>query len=101
MVGMTFPAMRKQLDIQREHDMLMFLMDTPELFEIIVPREYRASLRMATDVLCWVLHHDVDSHSHSYAAHFAEMLKDIREVLDKIAPPGEPPEGEYIVDQEG
>lgn len=99
---MTFPPMRPQLEIQHEHDMLMFVMSTPQLLRAIVPPEYRSALAAATDVLCWVLHHDVGSHPHSHASDFARILKDLKESLNSI--PGfmeEEPDGEYIVDQEG
>lgn len=99
---MTYPPMRKQIDVQREHDLLMTLMDNPQLFCVVVPREYRAAVTAATDALCWVLHHDVDSHDpSSHAAAFSVMLQDIRETLESIGGPFEPMGDEYIVDQEG
>jgi hypothetical protein len=100
---MTFPPMRAQLEIQLKHDMLMCLMADRRLLEIAVPKEYHAALAMATDALCWVLHHDVDSHHHAHAADFARVLRDIQEGLKEIGYTWDAPPGvEYVVgDVEG
>ncbi|HXA25592.1 MAG TPA: hypothetical protein VNW90_25215 [Acetobacteraceae bacterium] len=97
---MTFPPMRPQLEIQLKHDMLMCLMGDSRLLQAIVPRQYHAALAMATDALCWVLHHDVESHPHSHAGDFAQCLKDIQEGLESIGGPFEPPpDTEYVVEE--
>ena len=91
--------MRPQMEIQLKHDMLMDLMSNPGLLQAVVPREYHAALAMATDAICWVLHHDVDSHPHSHASDFAQCLKDIKEGLESAGYTWEPPEDrEYVVD---
>lgn len=97
--GMTFPAMRPQIEIQFMHDMLMGMFATKGLAEAVVPREYRGALAMATDCLCWVLRHDVDAHPHSHAGDFARVLQDVKTDLEKIGWGWEPPEGaEYRVE---
>jgi hypothetical protein len=95
---MTFPPMRPQLEVQLQHDILMSLMTDPRLLRAVVPKEYHAALAMATDALCWVLHHDVDSHPQSHAGDFAQVLKDVREGLDEIGFTWEPPSDvEYVI----
>jgi hypothetical protein len=96
---MTYPPMRPQLEIQFQHDMLMTLLSDSRLLQAVVPEEYHASLAMATDCLCWVLHHDVDSHPHSHASDFAQCLKDIKEGLAAVGFTWEPPpDHEYVVE---
>ena len=95
---MNFPPMRPQLEIQFLHDMLSGLYDDPRLVAAVIPKEYRASLAMALDCCCWVLHHDVDSHPSVHASDFAMIIRDLKEHLEKLGWDWEPA-GKYIVEE--
>lgn len=95
-----FPPMRPQLEVQYQHDMLMTLLSDPRLLQAIVPEDYHPSIAMAADALCWVLHHDVDTHPDSHASDFAECLKDIKLGLESVGYTQEaPPDRDYIVEE--
>jgi hypothetical protein len=96
---MTYPPMRPQLEIQFLHDMLLGVYSDPQLVRAVIPEPYRSPLAMVLDCVCWVLHHDTESHPNAYAAGFATMMRDLREDLEKLGWDWEPMNGEYIVEE--
>jgi hypothetical protein len=91
--------MRPQLELQFLHDMLGGVYSDPRLVEAVIPKEYRDSLAMVLDCLCWALHHDTDTHPNAHAANFGQMMRDLREELEKLGWDWEPA-GEYKIVEE-
>lgn len=97
---MIFPPMRPQVEIQHVHDLLMDVLTDEELIDELDVREMVSPLRLVTDCLCWVLHHDVASHPDSHASHFADMVHWLREDLAEMGHTWEPGAGGYIIEED-
>ena len=95
----TFPPMRPQIELQRVHDMLMTVLGNHGLTVALVPESQLRPLMLATDCLCWALHHDVDSHPSAHASHFARIIQDLRHDLEEVGYMDDRPESEYIIEE--
>lgn len=97
---MTFPPMRPQIEVQHAHDLIMDVLSDPEARGALdLPVDLIRPLMVAADVLCWVLHHDVDIHHDCHASNFADQLFWLRHDLAEAGIEWIHPGEDYIVEE--